>query len=120
MKNSVQDGDSLAFTNTTGSDIAAGDVVELKHCLGIAATDIPNGGTGTVYLEGVYTVPKVAAAVFVQGEKLIWIHASLSFDDSSAVAAAGDITGGAVAWEDGAAAATTATIKLTPGNATLT
>jgi len=69
-------------------------------------------------------VPKVAAAVFAQGEKLVFdvsANGGLgAFDDSAAVPAAGDVTGGAIAWVAGANAETTCTIKLTPGNTTLT
>ena len=83
----------------------------------IAATT----GTGAVAVEGVFSgVPKVTAAVFAQGEKLIWDVSAGKFDDSAAIPATGDVTGGAVAWVAGANLETTCTIKLTAGNATLT
>ena len=95
-------------------------MVALKHCIGIAITDIANGETGAVAVKGKFTVPKVSGAVFAQGEKLIWDSSAGAFDDSSATPATGDITGGVVAAGAGANGETTATVILTPGNATLT
>lgn len=116
-----QEGKVITYANS-GSAIAAGDVVVMGHTIGIALTDIAaTTGTGAVAVEGVFSgVPKVTAAVFTQGEKLIWDVSAGKFDDSAATPATGDITGGAVAWVAGAADETTCTIKLTPGNATKT
>ena len=118
--NFVSDGNVINWTNGTGSAVSSGDVVAMGHCIGIALVDIANGATGSVALEGVFTVPKVSAAVFTQGEKLIWDASASAFDDSAATPATGDITGGAVAWIAGANTETTCTVKLTPGNATKT
>jgi predicted RecA/RadA family phage recombinase len=116
----VQKGDVLEYTNA-GSAIAAGAVVELKHCLGVALTDIAaTTGVGSVGIEGCYTVPKASGAVWVVGEKLVWDTSAGNFDDSAATPATGDITGAAVAMAAGANGETTAVVKLTPGNATLT
>jgi predicted RecA/RadA family phage recombinase len=68
----------------------------------------------------VFEVPKVSAAVFVVGEKLLWDVSAGAFDDSAATPASGDVMGGAVAFRAGANAETTCYVKLTPGNATLT
>ena len=115
----VQRGDVLDWTNG-GSAKTSGAPVEAKHTLGVALTDIAGGATGAVAIEGVYVMPKVAAAVFVVGEKLIWDTSAQAFDDSAATPATGDITGAAIAMVAGAADETTCTVKLTPGNATLT
>lgn len=120
MDNHVSSGNTLPWANGTGSAVSAGAVVAIGHCIGIAVEDIANGATGSVALEGVFTVPKVSAAVFTQGEKLIWDASASAFDDSAATPATGDITGGAVAWIAGANTETTCTVKLTPGNATKT
>ena len=106
--------------HVAGSAIASGDVVVLKHCIGIALADIANGATGAVAIEGEFEVPKVTAAVFVQGEKLIWDTSVSKFDDSAATPAAGDITGAVIATLAGTSSDTVARVKLTPGNATLT
>lgn len=116
MKNSIQKGDYIEWSNGTGSDVASGDVVPLQHCVGVAVTDIADGESGTLAIEGVFEVPKVPAAVFAAGEKLIYDDSAAQFDDSSATPAAGDLTGAAIAVEPGANAETTAVVKLTPGN----
>jgi predicted RecA/RadA family phage recombinase len=116
----VQDGDVINYANA-GSAISAGAVVEIKHTLGVALTDIAaTSGVGAVAIEGCFTVPKVSGAVWVQGEKLVWDTSAGAFDDSAATPATGDITGAAIAMAAGANGETTAVVRLTPGNATLT
>ena len=118
--NFVQRGDVVNYT--AGANIAAGDLVVMGHTIGVALTDIANGATGAVAIEGVFTVPKVSAAVFAVGEKLILDVSATppAFDDSAATPATGDITGGAVAFAAGGNGETTCVVKLTPGNATKT
>jgi len=121
MDNYQQRGEAIAWTNGTGSAVVAGQVVAIGHILGVCVEDIASNATGSVAIEGVFTnIPKVTAAVFVQGEKLIWDVSAAKFDDSAATPASGDITGGCIAYVAGANLETTCTIKLTPGNATLT
>lgn len=120
MDNYVDDGSTVNYTNATGSAIASGAVVVLKHCLGVALVDIAIGASGAVKVKGKVTVPKVSAAVFAQGEKLIYDVSAAAFDDSAATPATGDITGGAVAAVAGANTETACTVILTPGNTTLT
>lgn len=116
-----QEGRVITYSNA-GSAIAAGDVVVMGHTIGIALSAIAaTTGTGPVAVEGVFSgVPKVTAAVFGQGEKLIWDVSAGKFDDSAATPATGDVTGAVVAWVAGANLETTCTIKLCPGNATVT
>lgn len=115
------DDDVLPYTNTTGVAIVAGQLLKLLHTMAVALVDIPIAGIGSVAVGGVCSgVPKVSAAVFVQGEKLLYDLSALAFDDSAATPAAGDVMGAAIAWLPGANLETTCTIKLTPGNTTLT
>jgi predicted RecA/RadA family phage recombinase len=117
----IQVGDTINYT--AGANIAAGDLVVMKHTLGVALADIANGATGAVAIEGVFSgIPKVSAAVFAVGEKLILDVSATpdAFDDSAATPATGDITGAAIAVVAGANLETTCTIKLTPGNTTIT
>ena len=118
MENYVDNGTTVNYTNA-GSAIASGAVVAMKHTIGIAREDIATGATGAVQVAGKVTVPKVAAAVFEVGEKLIWDASAGKFDDSAATPAAGDITGACVAAVAGTSSDTTAVVILTPGNATL-
>jgi len=119
----VARGDVINFV--TAGAVASGAVVVMGHTLGVAlAAATASGQTIPVAIEGVFTVPKVSAAVFAQGEKLIFDVSAASgageFDDSSATPATGDITGGAIAMVAGANTETTCVVKLTPGNATKT
>lgn len=120
MKNYVDNGTTVNYTNTSGSTITSGSIIVMGHCLGVAITDIANNEAGAVQVKGKVTAPKVSAAVFAVGEKLVWDDSAGAFDDSAAVAASGDLTGGAVAAVAGADTETTCTVILTPGNATLT
>ncbi len=116
--NFVQKGDVI--DHTLAGTVAKGAPVALKHNIGVA---LAGGGSGDgipVAVEGVFTVPKVSGAVFVVGEKLIWDSSAGAFDDSAATPASGDITGAVMAVVAGADGETTATVKLTPGNNTLT
>lgn len=125
-KNYESDGNTIQWTNGTGAAVASGQMVKVgPSMLGVALVALANGATGSVAVEGVFSdVPKVSAAVFAQGEKLIWdvsANGALgAFDDSAATPATGDVTGGAIAWVAGANTETTCTVKLTPGNATTT
>lgn len=116
--------DGVKLYANAGSAITSGSVVVASHMIGVALVDIAaTSGTGSVdFTPGrVYSgIPKVTAAVFAVGEKLIWDVSAGKFDDAAATPAAGDITGGAIAWVAGTSSDTTCTIMLTPGNATLT
>lgn len=120
MKNFVNDGDTLRYTNATGSTIVSGTLVKAVNTLGWAVADIAAGAEGVLRISGKGTAPKVSAAVFAVGEKLIWDVSAGKFDDSLATPAAGDVTGAAIAAVAGANAETTCTIVLTPGNSNVT
>lgn len=125
-KNYESDGNTIQWTNGTAAAVASGQLVKVgPGMLGVALVAIAIGATGSVAVEGVFSgVPKVSAAVFAQGEKLIWdvsANGGLgAFDGSAATPASGDVTGGAIAWVAGANTETTCTVKLTPGNTTTT
>ncbi|WP_417511429.1 DUF2190 family protein [Methylophaga sp.] len=122
-KNFKQVGDVLDYTNGTGSAIASGSVVILGAAdatVGIALVDIADGESGAVQIDnGVFEVPKVSAAVFKQGESLIWDKSAGKFDDNQATPATGDVSGGVIAAADGAASETTCLIRLTGRAGTL-
>lgn len=117
--NYVQEGDVIQYT--AGANITAGSLVVMGNTLGVALKDIANGATGSVAIEGVFTLPKVAGAVIAQGESLTWDVSAGNFDDNLAVPAAGDITGAACfAFAASGNGATTVKVKLTgaPGTKT--
>ena len=111
-KNYVQEGDVIQYT--AGANIAAGAVVAIGQILGVALVDIANGETGSVAIEGVFSVPKVSGAVIAQGESLTWDVSAGAFDDNAATAATGDITGApAVAFEAAGNGVTTLKVRFT-------
>jgi len=118
-KNQVQR-DGKVMDYVAGGTITSGAVVDMQHCIGVALASGVSGDTIPVAIEGVFELPKVSAAVFVQGEKLIWDDSAGAFDDSLATPATGDITGAVIAMRAGANTETTCIVKLTPGNATRT
>lgn len=115
-------GDVLDYV--AGGAITNGQVVVMGHALGVALKSGVSGEIIPVAIEGVFELPKVPGAVFVQGEKLIFDVSAASgageFDDSLATPATGDITGGAIAMRAGLNTEPTCLVKLTPGNATKT
>lgn len=74
MINRISDGHSVLYT--ASADIESGAVVPLVTMCGIAATDIANGASGTVSLEGVYTVPKTTGEVWAIGTALYLVVAT--------------------------------------------
>lgn len=94
-KNYITEGEVINWTNGTGAAKAAGSVIAIGQTLGVALVDIANGATGSVGLEGVFSVPKVSGAVIAQGESLLWDVSAGAFDDNLATPAAGDISGAA-------------------------
>lgn len=121
--NLVQENGVKLWTNGTGAAVSSGGIAVAGNMIGVALTDIANGATGSVdFTPGrVFSgIPKVTAAVFTVGEKLIWDTSAGKFDDSAATPATGDVTGAVVAWVAGTSSDTTCTIMLTPGNSTVT
>lgn len=113
--NYVEEGNVIQWTNG-GTAKSSGDVVVIGSngdaLIGIALVDIANGATGSVKLDGVFTVPKVSAAVIAQGEYVIWDASAAAFDDNAATPAAGDVSDGAIAWESAGNTVTSIKVKL--------
>lgn len=113
--------DVMPWTNGTGSKVTSGSVVKAKHTIGIALVDIADGAVGSVAIGGVVSgVAKVTGGAWLQGEKLYYDVSASKFDNSAATPATGDIGGAAIAWIAAASADATGSIKLTPGNTSIT
>ena len=117
--NFTQEGASLTWTNGSGATVTAGSVVVIGQQIGIAATDIADGAAGTVYMEGVFTVPKVTTAVIAQGESVIWDASAEAFEDSAATPATGDVSGCCIAWAGAGNGVTSVPVKLNTGIGTI-
>jgi predicted RecA/RadA family phage recombinase len=117
----VQDNAIFNWTNTSGGTVTSGSPVRIGHMIGIALVTIANGAAGAVDCTpgSVWTVPKVSAAVFIAGEKLLWDASAAAFDDAAATGGSGDIMGAVCAFEPGGNGETTCKVVLTPGNTTL-
>lgn len=119
MKTYIQPGKVIDFV--AAATVVAGQVVRIGQILGVAVDDVANGETGQAHIEGVFTVPKVSAAVIAKGEALTWDASAAAFDDNAATPATGDVTGPpAVAWEAAGNGVTSMAVKLTgvPGTVT--
>jgi len=109
--NYVQEGKVLPYTVPASTTITSGQVVRVGNILGVALGGGTTGDMIQVQIEGVFSVPKVSAAVIAVGESLTWDASAAAFDDNAATPATGDVTGAAaVAFE--AAAATTTSLKV--------
>lgn len=119
MQNTVQSGRIIPFT--AGATTVSGQVVRIGNILGVAVNDVANGADGLAAIDGVFTVPKVSAAVIGAGESLTWDASAAAFDDNLATPAAGDVTGAAaVAFEAAGNGVTSIAVKFTGVPGTLT
>ena len=107
----VQPGDVLSYTNSTGSDISADDVVEMQNIVGVALADIPDTESGSVRVTGVFTLAKTSGTAWTQGDTLDWDTSTGEFH-KGLTPATGDITGCAVAGADAASGDDTAEVLL--------
>ena len=70
-----QRGDAIDYTNGSGSDIEANEIILAGSLLGIAGTDIPDGATGSLIISGIFELPKDYAAsgkALTLGQKVEW------------------------------------------------
>ena len=95
-------------------------MVVVGQLIGIAEVDLATTETGSVAIEGVFTVAKVSAAVIAQGESVIWDSSASEFDDSAATPATGDVSNCCVAVEAAIATTTEIDIKLNVSIGTVT
>ena len=123
MKNYIQEGEKITWTNATGSAVLSGAVVIVGSVIGVATGDIANAATGTLAIEGVFELPKVAAGsakAFTQGENLTFDVSAAVFEKGATTAATGDISGTAFAFTAATTTATTGYIKLSGKPGTIT
>ena len=107
MKTFHSEGAILVYTNSTGSAIAADDVVQIGDLVGIAMAAIANGADGPVLVDGVVKVTKAAGSAWTQGESIFYDSGDDNFQDS----ASGNTRAGCAALA-AESAATTGYIKL--------
>lgn len=110
--NFIQPGKVLDYLNTTGESVASGQVVVVGALLGVALVNIAPGAVGSVQIDGVFSVSKVAGAAIGQGAAVVYKADLQAF--TVGATAAGDVSGAAaVAFAAADAGATQAFIKFT-------
>ena len=102
MDNFIADGVRLNYTNSTGSDISAGDVVVFGSILGIAVADIDNGDTGVLQVSGVFNLTALTTDTFTVGQLVYWDTTNSRLTET--VAAAHYAAGICVEAKDGSTA----------------
>ena len=118
-------GEKLTVDYTAGADILVDQIIVLGTaghlaCIGVAQTAIANGAVGAVDIAGVYVFPKTSGAVIAQGDTVDWDVSAGTVDDNAATSASGDVPDFGVALAAAGNGVTTVTVKLLPGNGTLT
>lgn len=69
-RNFVQEGRIIDYTSPT--TILSGSVAVINRLVGVATTNIHAGTTGTVAVEGVFTLPADNTLTIAQGAQLYW------------------------------------------------
>lgn len=119
MKNYVQSGNTMTWTNDTGAAVASGDVVVVGNQIGVASVDIADGDAGELSMSGVYELPKATGAAITAGDAVVWDASAGGFAPSSITPATGDVSGACTAWAPAALSATTAMVKINTGVGTV-
>lgn len=105
MARYIYKGENLNYVNSGDNAIAAGDVISMVTRIGIAGTDIPAGGLGTVVTEGVFALKKKDAGAIAMGTAVYWTSDGITATASTNVPAG-------YAAEASAAGATEIEVKL--------
>lgn len=83
-------GTRVDYTNTTGSTIASGDLVQFGGLWGVAITDILAGDVGSLETAGRIRIPKPGSTAIAQGQTLFKNTAS---DQAEVTPTAGPVLG---------------------------
>jgi predicted RecA/RadA family phage recombinase len=107
MKNYIHAGAALAFV--AGATIVSGQGVLAGSFFGIATGDVANGASGTIQVEGVFSIAKATGVTFAANDRVYW-------DDTAkkvtTVSSGNRLIG--VATAAAGSAVTTLDVKLTP------
>lgn len=119
--NRVQNGRRIDVT--LGGTVSSGDPIVVGNMVGVCLVDGVAADVIAVAISEVYNLPKVDAAVIIQGEVVIFdisAGANGEVDDENATPATGDIVDFGVAWEGkGATTSEDIAVMLTPGTGTV-
>lgn len=106
-QNHIIKGEVLPLTNSSGSDIASGDVVVMGDTVGVALGNIADTERGSAAVEEVFEIPKNTSTAFAQGENVYWDVADTEANDD-------DVNNpkAGIAYIAATSAATTVQVKL--------
>lgn len=102
----IQKGDTIDFTNASGTDIAYGDVVPIGSRIGIAAENIADDATGSLKVSGVHELAADNTVAFDVGDTVYWDDVNKKLTATEGTYIAGWIT------EPKAQTGTTARVKI--------
>jgi len=105
MKNYLQDGNTIAITNSGTSPILSGAPVAVGDVLAVAIVDIAPGETGDGRTTGVVVLPKLAADAIDQGKTVYLKSGKIQLDATGATPAG-------KAWEAAAANSAAVAVRL--------
>ena len=110
---------------TAGAAVVVNQIIVLGAAgavsVGVAQTALAaSGDIGSVDIGGTYVFPKTSTAVIAQGETVDWDVSAGEVDDNAATAGSGDVSDFGVALAAAGNGTTTVTVKLLPGNGTIT
>ncbi len=77
MKNFIQSGDQIIFT--AGANLLSGAPVFIGGLVGIVAADVLSGAVGTASLKGVFSVTKVSAEAWAEGDRVYYDESLAKF-----------------------------------------
>jgi len=109
MNNFIQAGETMRWTNSTGSDVVSGEPVPVAGRIYIAQDDIANGAAGVLAVAGVYRCAKEAPLVIAIGSALYW-----DAGNAQMTTTVGANTYAGIAHQAGASADTTIDVRLQP------
>lgn len=105
MKNLIQDGTRITWTNGTGTAVAAGSPVIVSGRAAVASVDIADGASGALATCGVFQFAKETGKTFAQFADVYWDAVASKVTSDADPGAA---VGAAVAGNTGSSGAITA------------
>lgn len=115
--NFLGNGETITYANpvTTAGDgaISSGDGVLIGSLFGVAIADIAEGESGAVKLDGVWTLPKVSAQAWTQGDLIYWDDSASNATTDNNTAADLKVIG--VAYAAAANPSSTGSVRLNGG-----
>lgn len=108
-------GETIQWTNSTSVGESSGAVIDINGTLGVLLVDIAAGQSGSVRIDGIFSLAKATGYAASVGDRLVWDLNAENFVAESASLNTGDVTGAVICVEAAASAATTVKVRLIPG-----